>query len=157
MVLVSSEFSSLLTTPPVYQNRSTLVISAAPERPTHSADHIEELITEAATVGITLMPVFYITESFLMRMFPTMAYSTRTLMAVAVAGSAYHIIAEETGINQCHWYCNHSVAAQKNATNDWAPVADAAQAAGAKSKAMISCPKGFLHLLDGGCSVNLSL
>lgn len=69
------------------------------------------LLTEAFVVGAGLVPVYAITHAFVSGLFPRMSDTTQDYFSVFLAGSVFHLVCEETGIND--WYLDNGVAMLK--------------------------------------------
>lgn len=110
MVLVSPYYSDLLKKPTIYINRfdDWAINSVSTEE---GISHAEDLTKEALAVGLSFLPVYWITDKVLMKFFPNWLPDTRKYVNVAVAGGLFHIISEETGVN--NWFLTNSVAARK--------------------------------------------
>jgi hypothetical protein len=109
MVLVSPNYSDILAKPEIYVNRfgsfATEIVSP------DNFNETEKLIEEALAVGVSLVPVMYVTRQFVDKMFSSWSEQSRSLVTIALGGGVFHIISEETGIN--NWFLNNSVAARK--------------------------------------------
>ena len=78
----------------------------------------EELLLEALTVGITLVPVWALVSQFTV---PFITSRFKQTADVALTGIAYHLICEELGINE--WYLSNGVASRNlihGYTKKWA-------------------------------------
>lgn len=71
-----------------------------------------KLYTEAAAVGLALVPLYYVvrraTTAFRLDSF---AGSSKETVDLFICGALFHLLAEETGLNE--WYLTNSHAAQK--------------------------------------------
>ena len=74
-------------------------------------DTSSRLLTEAFVVGAGLVPVYFITHSFITRLLPGMTDEGQDYLSVFLSGSLFHILCEETGIND--WYLDNGVAVLK--------------------------------------------
>ena len=68
--------------------------------------YYSRLATEAAAVGLLLLPLIYIVHK-LVKMLPIDA-RFRPGVTIFVAGAAFHLLAEFSGMNK--WYCGNSAA-----------------------------------------------
>ena len=75
------------------------------------ADYSKKLLTEAVVVGTLLVPVFVMTHKIITLMFPRMKDTTQDYVSVAVSGAIFHLLAEESGLND--YYLDNSVAVLK--------------------------------------------
>lgn len=109
MVLVSPNYSDILKKPDLFVNRlgSFGVDLVSPD----NYNETEKLIEEALAVGVSLVPVMYITRQFVDKMFASWTVPSRDMLTIALGGGLFHIISEETGVN--NWFLNNSVAAKK--------------------------------------------
>ena len=109
MVLVSPNYSDLLKKPEVFVNRfGTFAVDfASPD----NFNETEKLIEEALAVGVSLVPVVYLTTQFVDKMFASWSLSSLGMLSIALGGGLFHIISEETGVN--NWFLSNSVAARK--------------------------------------------
>lgn len=109
MVLVSPNYSDILKKPDVFVNRlgSFGVDLVSPD----NINETEKLIEEALAVGVSLVPVIYVTRQFVDKLFASWSEQSRGILTIALGGGVFHIISEETGIN--NWFLNNSVAARK--------------------------------------------
>lgn len=109
MVLVSPNYSDILKKPDIFVNRlgSFGVDLVSPD----NINETEKLIEEALAVGISLVPVIYVTQKFVDKMFSSWSEQSRGILTIALGGGLFHIISEETGVN--NWFLNNSVAAKK--------------------------------------------
>ena len=71
---------------------------------TNERDYHLQLLMEAATTGIAVLPVALITR----RLIPHNFY-----LQIALAGATYHLLSEVVGAND--WYIHHSAASLHNA------------------------------------------
>ena len=69
-----------------------------------NADYYTTLVSEAAATGVMLVPVFRLSQ----RLAPN-----NPLLQIFLAGAAFHLVAEATGINA--WYVQHGAASR----HDW--------------------------------------
>lgn len=69
------------------------------------------LLTEAFVVGAGLVPIYAITHAFTGGLFPRMSPMTQDYFSVFLAGGAFHLLCEHTGIND--WYLDNGVAVLK--------------------------------------------
>ncbi len=69
------------------------------------------LLTEAFVVGAGLVPVYAITHAFTGGLFPRMSPMTQDYFSVFLAGGVFHLLCEQTGIND--WYLDNGVAMLK--------------------------------------------
>jgi hypothetical protein len=116
MPLVSPNYSDLLDKPDVYVNRFeeyTTRLATTPE----GIQHAEELAQEAVAVGISLVPLYYFTAKVVDKFAPNLFPETRALVNVALSAGLFHIICEETGVN--NWFLSNSVAARKSKRKWW--------------------------------------
>ena len=74
-------------------------------------DTKSKLLTEAFVVGAGLMPVYFITHSFLSVLLPRMSDNVVDYTSIFISGALFHLLAEETGIND--WYLDNGVAVLK--------------------------------------------
>ena len=80
-------------------------------------DH-SQLYKEAAFVGISLVPMWFIVTQFtLATKVLTGAPQLKAMLDVVIAGSLYHLTAEESGLN--HYYLTHSYAYQKSFSREF--------------------------------------
>jgi hypothetical protein len=109
MVLVSPNYSDILAKPELFVNRlgSFSVDLVSPD----NFNETEKLIEEALAVGVSLVPVMYITRQFVDKMFASWSDPSRDILTIALGGGVFHIISEESGVN--NWFLNNSVAARK--------------------------------------------
>jgi hypothetical protein len=70
-----------------------------------------KLLTEALFVGTFLVPTYALTHLFVSGLFPRMSDTTQDYVSVFFAGGLFHLLCEETGINQ--WYLDNGVATLK--------------------------------------------
>ena len=68
----------------------------------------EELLLEAFTVGITLVPVWALVTQFTV---PFVSSSMKQTTDIALTGIAYHLLCEQLGINE--WYLSNGFASRK--------------------------------------------
>lgn len=109
MVLVSPNYSDLLRKPEIFVNRFGDFASeiVSPD----NFNETEKLIEEALAVGVSLVPVMYATRCFVDKMFSSWSEQSRSVLTIALGGGVFHIISEETGVN--NWFLSNSVAARK--------------------------------------------
>lgn len=109
MVLVSPNYSDLLKKPEIFVNRfgDFAIDFTSPD----NFNETEKLIEEALAVGVSLVPVMYVTRQFVDRMFSSWSNQSRDALTIALGGGLFHIISEETGVN--NWFLSNSVAAKK--------------------------------------------
>jgi hypothetical protein len=69
------------------------------------------LLLEAFVVGAGLVPVYAITHAFTGAVFPRMSAMTQDYFSVFLAGGMFHLLCEETGVND--WYLDNGVAMLK--------------------------------------------
>lgn len=78
----------------------------------HRAVNRASLYTEAATVGLALIPMYYLvsraTTFFSVDLF---VGSSKQPVDLFLSGALFHLLAEESGVNE--WYLTNSHAAQK--------------------------------------------
>ena len=74
------------------------------------------LLLEAFVVGAGLVPVYAITHAFTGAVFPRMSAMTQDYFSVFLAGGMFHLLCEETGVND--WYLDNGVAMMKRAQVD---------------------------------------
>lgn len=117
MVLVSPDFSDILAKPDMYVNRFTNEIASFIDTSDKGISHTEDLISEALAVGLSIVPVFWVASKMVQSLVPDYYVETRVLMSVALAGGAFHIISEESGVN--NWFLTNSVAAKKAKKCSW--------------------------------------
>jgi hypothetical protein len=116
MPLVSPDYSDLLNSPAVYINRFE---DYTAEMLTTDAgvSHLEDLTLEAVAVGVSLVPVYMLTARLLDNWSKNWNPENRVLANVAIAGGLFHIICEETGVN--NWFLTNSVASRKSKRKYW--------------------------------------
>jgi hypothetical protein len=72
-------------------------------------DRTGHLLTEAAIVGAALVPVYIATHAVTATL--GLSRMTHEYLAIFLAGGAFHLICEATGVND--WYLDNGVAALK--------------------------------------------
>ena len=116
MPLVSPDYSDLLQAPELYVNRfedySTKMLTTEA-----GVSHLEDLMFEAVAVGVSIVPVYMLTAKLLDNWSKNWNPENRVLVNVALAGGLYHIICEETGVN--NWFLTNSVASKKSKKKVW--------------------------------------
>jgi len=70
-----------------------------------------QLVTEAITVGVALVPVFIAVSRLTAVMDIGRGTEWKALMDTALSGALFHLVAEETGLNA--WYLTNSHAARQ--------------------------------------------
>lgn len=115
MVLVSPNWSSLLAKPQVFVNRIEQYAMNIPSP--DGISHSEDLAIEAIAVGLSLVPVFWLTRRFVRQYATSLNENDINLVTVAVSGGLFHILSEESGIN--NWFLSNSVAAKKAHGKSW--------------------------------------
>jgi hypothetical protein len=80
-------------------------------------DHAQ-LYKEAAFVGISLVPMWFVVTQFtLATKVLTGSPQLKAMLDVVIAGSLYHLAAEESGLN--HYYLTNSYAYQKSFSSEF--------------------------------------
>ena len=80
-------------------------------------DH-SQLYKEAAFVGISLVPMWFVVTQFtLATKVLTGSPQLKAMLDVIIAGSLYHLAAEESGLN--HYYLTNSYAYQKSFSHEF--------------------------------------
>ena len=74
----------------------------------------QQLALEATVVGIGLIPVWMLVRRATTAM--RITGTSKGMIDVALAGAAFHLLAEESGLNT--WYLSNSYAAQKSFQKD---------------------------------------
>jgi hypothetical protein len=115
MVLVSPNWSSLLAKPDVFVNRIEQYAMNIPSP--DGISHSEDLAIEAIAVGLSLVPVFWLTRRFVRQYATSLNENDINLITVAVSGGLFHILSEESGVN--NWFLSNSVAAKKSHGKSW--------------------------------------
>ena len=77
----------------------------------------QELLKEAAAVGLGSIPIFLGTAAVLDAMAPEGSALRSPAMKAFVAGAVFHLAADATGWNQ--WYLDHSVRARQNMASEY--------------------------------------
>ena len=115
-MLVSPDYSDIFDKPEMYVNRfEEYAINAFSTD--EGISHTEDLIKEAVAVGATLVPVFWLTTKASKGLVQNWASENQLLFNVFVSAGLYHIICEETGIN--NWFLTNSVSAKKSKKKYW--------------------------------------
>jgi hypothetical protein len=68
----------------------------------------QQLALEAAVVGVGIIPIWMLVRRATTAM---NIYGNKAIIDVALAGAAFHLLAEESGLNT--WYLTNGYAAQK--------------------------------------------
>lgn len=110
MVLISPNYSDYWQTPETYVNRFEDYITNAVSTD-EGINHSEELLKEALAVSASLVPVYWLTSKALKRLTQNWSPESAVLLNVAVSAGLFHIISEETGVN--NWFLTNSVASKK--------------------------------------------
>jgi hypothetical protein len=110
MVLISPNYSDYWQTPETYVNRFEDYITNAVSTE-EGINHSEELLKEALAVSASLVPVYWLTSKALRRLTVNWSPESAVLLNVAVSAGLFHIICEETGVN--NWYLSNSIASKK--------------------------------------------
>ena len=115
-MLVSPNYSDLWQSPIVYVNRfEDYTINAFTTDA--GISHTEDLLKEALAIGATLTPIFWLTTKVSKNLVKNWASENQILFNVFVSAGVYHIICEETGVN--NWFLSNSVSAKKSKKKHW--------------------------------------
>lgn len=110
MVLISPNYSDYWDTPETYVNRFETYFSNALTTD-EGINHTEDLLIEAFAVSASLVPVYWLTSKALNRLTRNWLPENAVLFNVAISAGLFHIISEETGVN--NWFLTNSVASRK--------------------------------------------
>jgi hypothetical protein len=69
------------------------------------------LFTEAVVVGLALLPTYFFTRAVVDAVLPRWSDTSQEYVAVFLSGGVFHVLCEETGIND--WYLDNGVAVMK--------------------------------------------
>jgi hypothetical protein len=109
-MLISPNYSDYWQTPETYINRFEDYVTNAVSTD-EGINHSEELLKEAVAVGASLVPVYWLTSRALRRVTQNWSPENAILVNVAVCAGIFHVICEETGVN--NWYLSNSIASKK--------------------------------------------
>ena len=115
-MLVSPDYSDLWKSPQMYVNRfEEYTINAFTTD--KGISHTEDLIKEALAIGATITPVFWLTTKASKNLVKNWTSENQILFNVFISAGIYHIICEETGVN--NWFLTNSVSAKKSKKHHW--------------------------------------
>jgi hypothetical protein len=116
MVLVSPNYSDYFETPQEYiarfENYAYNSIYTD-----EGLSHTEDLLKEIVFVGGSMVPVYWLVDKALKTATRTWTPETATLLKVALSAGLFHVICEETGVN--NWFLTNSVASKKQKKKYW--------------------------------------
>ena len=115
-MLVGPDYSDYWTTPDIYVNRFEDYVLYATSTE-EGQGHSEQLLMEALAVGASMVPVYWLTAKLLEKTTSSWTPGSVVLLNVAVSAGLFHIISEETGVN--NWFLTNSVAAKKDKKKFW--------------------------------------
>jgi len=64
-----------------------------------------KLLTEAFVVGAGLLPLYFFTHTMVSALLPRMGDDAQDYLSLFISGATFHLIAENTGIND--WYLDN--------------------------------------------------
>jgi len=116
MVLVGPNYSDYFESPQEYVTRFENYAYNAINTDKGLA-HTEDLLKEVVFVGGSMVPVYWVVDKALRNVTRTWSTESATLLKVALSAGLFHVICEETGVN--NWFLTNSVASKKQNKKFW--------------------------------------
>jgi hypothetical protein len=116
MVLVGPNYSTYFDSPQEYVTRFENYAYNAINTDA-GISHTEDLLKEIVFVGGSMVPVYWLVDKALASSTRLWNPQTATLFKVALSAGLFHVICEETGVN--NWFLTNSVASKKQNKKFW--------------------------------------